>query len=837
MIYGLTQDCQIIFLRPSQIALLSTLNVNIYNAYCHPNLVQLHLQSSDSLLLVTKQAGNRICTLNVTIPPFDLLFGNHIFSYSIFNSLSYAVCSHSPPNSYQLETDLSFLDTLYNNVIYFVNGQSEGKEWNALQFLINPEGYLRYLDKFTIQNNGKREWTGPDIANEYVVGLDTQRNLLFKRNRFQSTYQCECAYDLLFNPNLVKTQYGNDSSFSSGLWLNSLAADSNVLLFSETDRTLSPPITYVRSKNISNPDKSASSYCLTSIPFSLDLGIVRESTLKNIQKNPLPPFDTNTKPKKPLSVSLTTHRHRKTTLKALAPEVTTINSIITSTSQIRLELTDDDLQEDSVEQNGVENEEDEDDEEEEINEDADESTVESDDSGDRSTQPSDITFSAAGDGLDLENSSGMTVEEIMMDELMDNSTESTDSLCHYIPPPMTELRFWLVTVFGSIISFISIANNILLFYNFLTKKHHRTNYNIYLMLLAFFDVFVSIAYILLMSVNVLSDYLQSALLLKIWYIYMVPMITISHIAMTSSSNLIVAATFERYCMTVNMKSLPFVQRNRKLFAFLAIFLGIVSKGTMFLEFEIYVNPECEGTMSATNIAYRQFVFGTPYNIVWRFWYRNFVTIFAPFFILAILNIRIVKALTIHTKLTVCQLAGNAAVEQAKRKATVRAATRTLVLVVCCYLISNIINVALTIWEHLDKEGLQSRYINLYVIAVDMVSLLTTLACACRLPIYLSCQVALRTEILDILKNLFSCESKNKKNKENEYLVGNDKRFSITITTRTTALECSQEGKETPLSILPIDGDEEDDFSLIGKDSIQTPDDLKHFLPHSYETTL
>ncbi|VDM70368.1 unnamed protein product, partial [Strongylus vulgaris] len=129
-------------------------------------------------------------------------------------------------------------------------------------------------------------------------------------------------------------------------------------------------------------------------------------------------------------------------------------------------------------------------------------------------------------------------------------------------------------------------------FTYLTK-HHRTSHNLYLMLLAFFDIFVSTAYILLMSVNILIDYLVSATLMQIWYSYMVPMITISHVAMTSSSFLIVCASFERYCLTVKSPKLPFAQRNRKYIAAFAILLGVISKGTICLEYKFYDIPECE----------------------------------------------------------------------------------------------------------------------------------------------------------------------------------------------------------------------------------------------------
>ncbi|VDO50764.1 unnamed protein product [Haemonchus placei] len=312
---------------------------------------------------------------------------------------------------------------------------------------------------------------------------------------------------------------------------------------------------------------------------------------------------------------------------------------------------------------------------------------------------------------------------------------TTPENCYYEQPAMTNIRFWLVTVFGSTVSFISIMNNVLLFYVFISRKHHRTNHNVYLMLLAFFDIFVSTAYILLMSVNVLIDYLISPVLMQMWYSYMVPMITISHVAMTSSSFLIVCASFERYCLTVNSRFLPFAQNNRKLIAGFAILFGVISKGTMCLEFEVSSNNNNRGEKLT--------------SLYFHFRYRNFVTVFAPFFILAYFNIRIVKALTKHTKLTVCQLAGNAL-------ANARSATRTLVMVVCCYLVSNIISVALTIWEHLDKESLLTHYSNMYAIAVDLVSLLTTSACACRLPIYLACQASLRQEIKEVLSTVFCC---------------------------------------------------------------------------------
>uniref|UniRef100_A0A8R1I8B7 G_PROTEIN_RECEP_F1_2 domain-containing protein n=1 Tax=Caenorhabditis japonica TaxID=281687 RepID=A0A8R1I8B7_CAEJA len=136
-----------------------------------------------------------------------------------------------------------------------------------------------------------------------------------------------------------------------------------------------------------------------------------------------------------------------------------------------------------------------------------------------------------------------------------------EDYCHYevMQPHMLVMRFWMVSIFGSTVSFISMIENIFLFIFFVTSRRHRRE-NVFMMLLAFFDILVSMAYIMLMSVNVLSDVLMSPLLVSIWYTYMIPIITISHIAMTSSSFLIVAASFERYCATLNTSNLRFAQK-------------------------------------------------------------------------------------------------------------------------------------------------------------------------------------------------------------------------------------------------------------------------------------
>lgn len=56
-----------------------------------------------------------------------------------------------------------------------------------------------------------------------------------------------------------------------------------------------------------------------------------------------------------------------------------------------------------------------------------------------------------------------------MTELNETIESTTPESCYYEQPPMTNVRFWLVTVFGSSVSLFSVINNMILFYLFTTR--------------------------------------------------------------------------------------------------------------------------------------------------------------------------------------------------------------------------------------------------------------------------------------------------------------------------------------------------------------------------------
>ncbi|VDK86172.1 unnamed protein product [Onchocerca ochengi] len=333
------------------------------------------------------------------------------------------------------------------------------------------------------------------------------------------------------------------------------------------------------------------------------------------------------------------------------------------------------------------------------------------------------------------NNTGLNEEEILN--------------CNYYEVYYLEERFWLVSVIGTSVATLSIIQNSFLFAVLIVKKAHRQSYVLYFILLAFFDILIAGAYIPLMSISQLADYFMSPLLLQAWYTYTVPMITISHIAMTSSSFLILAATFERYCITVVPKMMDCLKRYRDYIAAFDIIVGVMTKSSLAFEFKIKQNAECAGKMTEYSLYLSTIALNPTYNVLWRLWFRNIITILFPFFLLAFFNSQIVIALQRNQHATPTGELGKNQI-----KGRVRTATRTLVFVVFTYLLSNILNVIITIWEYIDFENLVTEYKGLYIFCTDLVSLLTTLAGSLRLSIYAMCDPQLRMEFKRGARKIF-----------------------------------------------------------------------------------
>ncbi|CEF62742.1 GPCR, rhodopsin-like, 7TM domain-containing protein [Strongyloides ratti] len=343
--------------------------------------------------------------------------------------------------------------------------------------------------------------------------------------------------------------------------------------------------------------------------------------------------------------------------------------------------------------------------------------------------------------------------------------------CSFNPPVYVEERFWLVTVAGTIIAIICIIENAFLFSMLARKRKYRNSYVLYLLLLALFDILIGIAYIPLMSLSLYLDYIQSVILLRAWYAYMIPMITVSHIAMTSTTFLIVAASWERYCITAsNTKMVRFLNKYRKNIAGGAVILGMLTKISLAFEFDIKFIPRCVNTMAEYELNSSSLALSYYYALFWRLIFRNIFTILAPFFFLLIINARVVYILHQYPTTIINQFSTDKSLiindiekksnnpklsYEYQRKVKVRAATKTLLFVALSYILSNFLNVILTLWEYIDIELLQFEYLSFYTITVDLVSIFTVLVGVLRLPIYVACMPEMRIEFTNYFHQMFN----------------------------------------------------------------------------------
>lgn len=357
------------------------------------------------------------------------------------------------------------------------------------------------------------------------------------------------------------------------------------------------------------------------------------------------------------------------------------------------------------------------------------------------------------------NVGNQTAEESLIANI--SLYESTTAEAQYMNPCsapddyLISERFWLCVVAGVTVSIISIVFNTFIFFVFVSNKQHRRSPNLYLLLLSLFDVFIAFAYIAVMSVRILVNFSSNVFLKSIWVRYMIPMLTVSHIGITSSTFLICFASIERYCITVNNFLVPYLQRHRPILAFVAIMCGVVSKGTIVKEVDIQLNPECYGELNYWKVVPSSLLYEYPrFNQYWRFYFRNIFTILAPFFILLLVNClllfqlreHVLKSKTDHDKQNVKE-----------KKARIRATTKSVVIIVCTYLMSNLLSVIITIWEYIDSASIFSEdWLAFYVLSVDVISLLTIVASSARLPIYAYFQPLLRKEMGNCLGDWCCC---------------------------------------------------------------------------------
>ncbi|KAI1725101.1 7 transmembrane receptor (rhodopsin family) domain-containing protein [Ditylenchus destructor] len=321
-------------------------------------------------------------------------------------------------------------------------------------------------------------------------------------------------------------------------------------------------------------------------------------------------------------------------------------------------------------------------------------------------------------------------------------SDSDDQECAHQPLLLLTFKLVLVGVIGASIALLSIANNLILLYTFLSSKRRPERNLTYLTCLSFCDLLISIFYMTIMSVQVYAEFFEYFPLFAAWHDCLPILFTLSNVTSATGSFLLVAATIERYLQTMkSARSIALCQKmreHRHFGVFLAVMIGIIFRGSIFFEIETYRLPHCTG-LSSMGVVLSQIASNPYYDSIWRFWIRRIVTIFLPFFVLAYCNSAIlysvqsdeakdqrVKTLMLFlakgTPRKYVQRPFRASIQKSPR---VRSATRMLIAVVSCYLIANLLDVILATWEYIDGESL-AEMSAFYTVATDISSLLSVL---------------------------------------------------------------------------------------------------------------
>ncbi len=338
--------------------------------------------------------------------------------------------------------------------------------------------------------------------------------------------------------------------------------------------------------------------------------------------------------------------------------------------------------------------------------------------------------------------------------MMENLTSTPNSTtCVSFPDPFQMEKFYLVAVFGASMAAVSLLENILLFFLFISREEFRTSNLFFMTVLAFLDTFIALSYISIMAVGIIKELVFDLWLTTLWHAYLRPMFAASHVCLAASTFLIVSATVERFLATVNWTGFVFRQKHRIAASIVPLTVAVFLNGSVFWEVNVLENKNC------TNHA--RFALGRSsltanfyYNTIFAFWIRKIVQIILPFFSLTSMNIVIVRKLRQQQHMPSAIIStslGRTFTLEIKNSVSVRPATRMLVMVVATYLLTNIPNLLIASWEFVDYEKLHGpRYWIFYSFAADVCSILAVFAGAARLPIYCWCNSKVLEELKSVL---------------------------------------------------------------------------------------
>ncbi|WKY06845.1 hypothetical protein Q1695_006770 [Nippostrongylus brasiliensis] len=288
-------------------------------------------------------------------------------------------------------------------------------------------------------------------------------------------------------------------------------------------------------------------------------------------------------------------------------------------------------------------------------------------------------------------------------------------------------RYFLMGVVGSGLALFGVLANGLLAVLFLTRSNYRHSPFFFLGFVALFDTLFDSTFILLMSVPVNAEYFDNYKLFMVWLKYMPVVHVFSQIFKIASVFCLIMASIERYCMTKHWTFTGFEQRTRWLALSFVVGMAIIIK-SITADISVLEREECDG--------YRRFKVSYQRGDSYHLGLFNTAAIFVPFFTLIFLNGGIVMMLRKQNvqqlRSLITELTMGHDVMKIRRR-NLRSATNTLIVIISAYLISNLLNVYLTITEYFNADFLHVDHPDFFRLAADFASVLTVIGNAIRPP--------------------------------------------------------------------------------------------------------
>uniref|UniRef100_A0A914NXK5 G-protein coupled receptors family 1 profile domain-containing protein n=1 Tax=Panagrolaimus davidi TaxID=227884 RepID=A0A914NXK5_9BILA len=341
--------------------------------------------------------------------------------------------------------------------------------------------------------------------------------------------------------------------------------------------------------------------------------------------------------------------------------------------------------------------------------------------------------------------------------------------CGLEPHDFLEIKFFMVSVIGTLIGLFGIFGNISTVI-ILTRPTMRSPNNMFLTALAIFDSCLIITAFSIYGIEYIIEYFEALNLYIAWLTYLRFAFALSHISQTGSVYTTLAVSLERFLAVCYPRySKQFCTSRFAAFTILGVTcFSILFNSTKFFELEVFRNDLC----AEQGINWQAYILlpselskNSMYGKIYSLYMTQIIMVFLPFLMLLILNSII--AYTIKKSLK--KLVNNdRKVQLSELREKSREASIVLVVIVLIFLLCNFWGFFMTLLEHLvGVEYLIVQHKTFYTFSREATNFLAIVNSSINFVIYIIFGKDFRRELVLIygcgLPNLIFDESKPQQN--------------------------------------------------------------------------